>query len=69
MAYFATFLVCHVRFRHRFAPTGNKRVDVFLSLVVVLGLIAWAGGVAYSRWVFCPLRVVTRPWKSTIRID
>jgi len=49
MAYFATFLICHVRFRHRFTPTGNKLVDLFLRLTVVLGLIAWAGGVAYSR--------------------
>ena len=52
MAYFATFLICHVRFRHRFTSTGNKSVDLLLRLAVVLGLIAWAGGVAYSRWVF-----------------
>lgn len=51
MAYFATFLICHVRFRHRFPPTGNKFVDLLLRLLVVLGLAAWAGGVAYSRWV------------------
>ena len=54
MAYFATFLICHVRFRHRFTPTGNGPMDLLLRLAVVLGLIAWAGGVAYSRWVFCP---------------
>ena len=55
MAYFATFLICHVGFRHRFTPTGTGLVDFLLRLVVILGLIAWAGGVAYSRWVFCPL--------------
>lgn len=27
-------------------------MDLLLRLVVVLGLITWAGGVAYSRWVF-----------------
>lgn len=52
MAYFATFLICHVRFRHRFAPMGSKLMDQVLSIAVVIGLIAWAGGVAYSRWVF-----------------
>ena len=51
MAYFATFLICHVRFRHNFTPTGSKLVDWLLRLAVVLGLIAWAGGVVYSRWV------------------
>jgi len=66
MAYFATFLICHVRFRHRFTPTGNKSVDLLLRLVAVLGLIAWAGGVAYSRWVPCPPQVVTRPTKLII---
>lgn len=50
MAYFAAFLICHVGFRHRFPPTGSKRVDLFLRLLVVLGLITWAGGVAYSRY-------------------
>jgi len=50
MAYFATFLICHVGYRHRFIPTGNKFVDLLLPLAVALGLIAWAGGVAYSRY-------------------
>jgi len=61
MAYFATFLICHVRFRHRFTPTGNKSMDLLLRLTVILGLIAWAGGVAYSRWVSRTLQVMTRP--------
>jgi len=50
MAYFATFLICHVRFRHRFTPTGNTLVDLLLRLLVAIALIAWAGGVAYSRY-------------------
>ena len=55
MAYFATFLICHVGFRHRFTPTGSGLVDFLLRLVVILGLITWAGGVAYSR---CALSLV-----------
>ena len=62
MAYFATFLICHVRFRHRFTPTGNKYVDLLLRLAVVLGLVAWAGGVAFSRSVFCPPQVIKADW-------
>jgi dolichyldiphosphatase len=54
MAYFATFLLCHVRFRHRFTPTGNNLVDMLLRFVVATALVTWAGGVAYSRWVICP---------------
>ncbi|KAF9778314.1 PAP2 superfamily-domain-containing protein [Thelephora terrestris] len=48
MAYFATFLIFHISFRHRFA--ANALVDLSLRLLVVLGLVAWAGGVAYSRY-------------------
>ena len=67
MAYFATFLICHVGFRHRFTPTGTELVDFLLRLVVILGLVAWAGGVAYSRWAFAlydPAMKADRPHSS-----
>ncbi|KAF9447725.1 PAP2-domain-containing protein [Macrolepiota fuliginosa MF-IS2] len=49
MAYFATFLTCHLFFKHRFASTGSKIFDQLWRLVVYAGLLAWAGVVAYSR--------------------
>ena len=52
MAYFTTFLICHLVSHRHFAPTGSKLVDSLLRVVIAIGLIAWAGGVAYSRWVF-----------------
>ncbi|EKM81804.1 hypothetical protein AGABI1DRAFT_112044 [Agaricus bisporus var. burnettii JB137-S8] len=49
MGYFATFLICHMYFRHRFASTGWKPIDQLWRLVVYVGLLCWAGAVAYSR--------------------
>jgi dolichyldiphosphatase len=49
MGYFATFLICHIYCRHRFASTGWKLIDQLWRLVVYAGLLGWAGAVAYSR--------------------
>jgi len=46
-------------------------VDLCLRVVVVLGLIAWASGVAYSRWgLFTPspamTREINRPYRFAV---
>lgn len=60
MAYFATFLILHLYFRHRFVSTGYYIVDVAWLLLLHLALIGWAGVVAYSRYV--------NPYHLSIRI-
>jgi len=49
MTYFATFLILHLYFRHRFASTGYWIVDKLWRLTLYLALISWAGSVCYSR--------------------
>lgn len=51
MAYFATFLILHLYFRHHFVSTGYYIVDVAWLLLLHVALIGWAGVVAYSRSV------------------
>lgn len=51
MGYFASFLVCHLYFRHRFASTGYPILDQLWRVVLYLGLLTWSGTVAYSRYV------------------
>ncbi|RDB23455.1 Dolichyldiphosphatase 1 [Hypsizygus marmoreus] len=50
MAYFASFLICHLYFRHRFASTGFWILDYAWRVTIYFGLIAWSGMVAYSRF-------------------
>ena len=50
MAYFATFLTCHLYLRHRFSSTGYTFLDRLWRVVVYVGVLAWAGLVAYSRY-------------------
>lgn len=50
MAYFASFLICHLYFRHRFTSTGHRVIDQLWRATVYLGLTAWSGAVAYSRY-------------------
>jgi len=45
MGYFATFLILHLHFRHKFAL-----VDQVIRALVYSALIAWAVAVAYSRY-------------------
>jgi len=49
MTYFATFLILHLYFRHRFATTGYWIVDKLWRIALYLALILWAGSVCYSR--------------------
>lgn len=51
MGYFATFLMMHLYFRHRFTSTGHKLLDRLWRFVVYVGLISWAATVCYSRCV------------------
>ncbi|KAL0064405.1 hypothetical protein AAF712_008705 [Marasmius tenuissimus] len=50
MGYFSTFLILHMYFRHRFSSTGYPILDRAFRALVHLALLAWAGGVAYSRY-------------------
>ncbi|KAI0046977.1 PAP2-domain-containing protein [Auriscalpium vulgare] len=50
MAYFATFLVLHLHFRHRFVSMGSTAVDRLFRLTLHAAFISWAGVVAYSRY-------------------
>jgi len=50
MAYFASFLVCHLYFRHRFSSTGYTFLDFIWRMTVYTALLGWSGLVAYSRY-------------------
>ncbi|KAJ7180770.1 PAP2-domain-containing protein [Mycena filopes] len=50
MGYFASFLMMHLYFRHRFATTGYKTLDLAFRAALYAGLAAWAFVVAYSRF-------------------
>jgi hypothetical protein len=49
MAYFSSFLICHLYFRHRFSRTGYPVVDTIWRLALYVALLLWPGLVAYSR--------------------
>jgi dolichyldiphosphatase len=51
MAYFATFLILHLHFRHRFVSTGVRILDRLFRLILHVAFISWAAIVAYSRYV------------------
>ncbi|KAK7025196.1 acidPPc domain-containing protein [Favolaschia claudopus] len=50
MGYFASFLILHLWFRHRFSSTGSRLLDQAFRAVIYLALISWALVVAYSRY-------------------
>jgi len=50
MAYFTSFLLCHLYYRHRFSSTGYPVLDFIWRMLVYVGLLGWAGLVAYSRY-------------------
>jgi dolichyldiphosphatase len=64
MGYFASFLLCHLYFRHRFASSGLPIFDKLLRLSVYLGVTAWAGAVAYSR--FAVLNITPSSYSNKI---
>ncbi|KAA1470209.1 PAP2-domain-containing protein [Dentipellis sp. KUC8613] len=49
MAYFTTFLILHLWYRHQFVSTGYRIVDALFQLALHSALIGWAATVAYSR--------------------
>lgn len=50
MAYFSSFLICHLYFRHRFSSTGSTTLDHMWRITIYIGLLAWTGIVAFSRF-------------------
>ncbi|KAJ7043742.1 hypothetical protein C8F04DRAFT_1073156 [Mycena alexandri] len=50
MGYFASFLMMHLYFRHRFASTGYRILDFAWRIALYAALAAWAFVVAYSRF-------------------
>jgi dolichyldiphosphatase len=48
MGYFATFLILHLHFRHKFASSGSYESRAF-RVAIYTAIITWAGIVAYSR--------------------
>ncbi|TCD69129.1 hypothetical protein EIP91_008605 [Steccherinum ochraceum] len=50
MGYFASFLLCHFTFRHRFVSTGYRVLDVLFKTALYLSIITWSCAVAYSRY-------------------
>ena len=59
MAYFTSFLICHLYYRHRFSSTGCQAIDFIWRMMVYVGLLGWAGLVAYSRYASCSPMVKT----------
>ena len=59
MAYFASFLICHLYLRHRFSSTGYALLDRLWRVVVYAGVLAWAVLVAYSRYASLPAYMYT----------
>lgn len=55
MAYFSSFLLCHLYFRHRFPSTGYPNVDRAWRFLVYTLLLAWTSLVAYSRYLLITL--------------
>jgi len=50
MAFFATFLLCHLHFRHRFASSDYPVLDRAWRVLLYVGVQGWAVLVAYSRY-------------------
>lgn len=67
MAYFASFLMCHLYFRHRFSSTGYSFLDFLWRMTVYVALLGWSGLVAYSRCALKSPSIIDGP-DSTIDI-
>lgn len=50
MGFFASFLICHLYFRHRFSSSGIPFLDFAWRTFLYLALVSWAAIVAYSRF-------------------
>ncbi|KAI0285776.1 PAP2-domain-containing protein [Russula aff. rugulosa BPL654] len=49
MGYFATFLILHLHFRHKFVISGSSDSTAF-RIAIYTAIVAWAALVAYSRY-------------------
>ena len=52
MAYFSSFLICHLYFRHKFSSTHSITFDYIWRVTVYISLLTWTGIVAFSRFEF-----------------
>jgi len=68
MGYFATFLICHLYFRHRFEPCGVLFLDRLFRLAVYSLLLLWAGAVCYSRYFLTYHTVPQIVWGASIGV-
>lgn len=68
MAYFATFLILHLHFKHKFVPSGYRIVDQASQAFVYLAIVAWATTVAYSRYHLSYHSVSQILWGASIGI-
>ncbi|KAI9440618.1 PAP2-domain-containing protein [Lactarius indigo] len=50
MGFFATFLILHLHFKHKFRPSGSRIVNQAVQALVYLTIVAWATTVAYTRY-------------------
>jgi dolichyldiphosphatase len=58
MGFFASFLMCHLYFRHRFTSTGYRIIDFMWRILLYLCFSSLAGAVAYSRYLFYVFHLV-----------
>jgi len=68
MGYFATFLICHLHFRHRFEPCGIPLLDLLWRFAVYSILIVWAGSVCYSRYFLTYHTIPQIAWGTSIGV-
>ncbi|KAK7684389.1 hypothetical protein QCA50_012336 [Cerrena zonata] len=68
MGYFATFLVCHFTFRHRFVTTGYRIIDSLRDILLYIFIISWSASVAFSRYYLTYHTAEQVLWGYTIGI-
>lgn len=61
MGYFASFLILHFTLRHRWTPTGFRTLDLARDVFLYAFILAWAGAVAFSRYVLPPVSYSSSP--------
>jgi len=69
MGYFATFLILHLHFKHKFEPSGSRIVNQASQASVYMAIIAWAITVAYSRHHLSYHSVSQILWGASIGIS
>ncbi|KAI9458207.1 PAP2-domain-containing protein [Lactarius psammicola] len=69
MGYFATFLILHLHFKHKFGPSGYRIVDQATQASVYLAIVTWAITVAYSRYYLSYHSVAQILWGASMGIS